>query len=323
MPRGQFDAEVLANERLCDEHFRLTLAVEDFPPTWPGQFVQLACRSLEGADDPQVLHEGSPHAPPRFAGEDLTATQAFLRRPFSLAGRRDHRGRAELSIIHRVVGVGTDWLARRMPGQRVNVLGPLGNTFAMPPDDGIAMLVGGGVGIPPMLYLAEALAGKKAIAFCGALSRRLIPLNITDAAPPPKPDSVSGLYNVTEFSKHGIPGVLCTDDGSWGYRGYVTDALGAHLDQYYVGQEALRRLTIYTCGSEIMMKKVAAIAAARGVECQVAVERAMACGMGTCQSCCIRVRKSDPAAPPLAGREWAWRLACTDGPVFRGADLLW
>jgi dihydroorotate dehydrogenase electron transfer subunit len=72
-----------------------------------------------------------------------------------------------------------------------------------------------------------------------------------------------------------------------------------------------------------MMKRVAEIAAMRGLECQVAVERAMACGMGTCQSCCIRVRKPDPSKPPLVGRDWCYRLACTDGPVFRGVDLLW
>jgi ferredoxin len=57
--------------------------------------------------------------------------------------------------------------------------------------------------------------------------------------------------------------------------------------------------------------------------CQIAVERAMACGMGTCQSCCIRVKKPDPTKPPMAGRDWAYRLACTDGPVFLAKDLLW
>ena len=83
------------------------------------------------------------------------------------------------------------------------------------------------------------------------------------------------------------------------------------------------RPIIYTCGPEPMMRRVADIAAARGIECQVAVERAMACGMGTCQSCCIKVRKPDPAKVPLPGKEWCYRLACTDGPVFRGTDLLW
>jgi dihydroorotate dehydrogenase electron transfer subunit len=72
-----------------------------------------------------------------------------------------------------------------------------------------------------------------------------------------------------------------------------------------------------------MMKRVAQIALHRGIECQVAVERAMACGMGTCQSCCIRVRKPDPSISPLAGSDWCYRLACTDGPIFRAAELLW
>jgi dihydroorotate dehydrogenase electron transfer subunit len=72
-----------------------------------------------------------------------------------------------------------------------------------------------------------------------------------------------------------------------------------------------------------MMKRVANIANRRGLVCQIAVERAMACGMGTCQSCCIRVKKPDPNQPPLVGKEWAYRLACTDGPVFRAASLLW
>src|SRR2546421_5262564 len=80
---------------------------------------------------------------------------------------------------------------------------------------------------------------------------------------------------------------------------------------------------IYTCGPEPMMKRVAEIAAARGIDCQIAVERAMACGMGTCQSCCIRVRKPDASKPPLVGRDWCYRLACTDGPGFRGGGLLW
>jgi dihydroorotate dehydrogenase electron transfer subunit len=71
------------------------------------------------------------------------------------------------------------------------------------------------------------------------------------------------------------------------------------------------------------MKRVAEIAAKRKIECQVSVERAMACGMGTCQSCVIRVKKPDPAKPPLAGKDSCYRLACTDGPIFRATNLLW
>src|SRR5205823_4151493 len=92
---------------------------------------------------------------------------------------------------------------------------------------------------------------------------------------------------VEEFSKFGIDSVVTTDDGSIGFHGLVTQALEEFLP-------TIRgRPIIYTCGPEPMMKRVADIANSRGIECQCAVERAMACGMGTCQSCCIRVRDGD------------------------------
>jgi dihydroorotate dehydrogenase electron transfer subunit len=251
---------------------------------------------------------------------------AFLRRPFSLAGRRDGR-LVELDIIHRVVGTGTDWLSRLKRGDAVHLLGPLGNKFVLPPPGGLGLLVGGGVGIPPMLYLAEALAtgGRRAAAFSGATSRDLLPLTIRhgEGAAPPSADIFEPRFGVEEFARHGIPSVISTDDGSYGFRGFVTQALERYLDRLLSTQHSALGTVVYTCGPEPMMKRVAAIAAERGIECQVAVERAMACGIGTCQSCCIKVRKPDPAAVPLPGRDWCYRLACTDGPVFRGADLLW
>ena len=262
---------------------------------------------------------------------DLLGRRATLRRPFSLAGRRDSAGGVELDVIHRTVGAGTDWLAQLAVGAGVSVLGPLGNRFAPPADDGVAVLVGGGVGIPPMMYLAQRWAGRRVVAFAGAVTRDLLPLTITDDAPPPAhAGDVDGLYNVAEFAGHGAAAVIATDDGSYGFRGFVTQALEKYLDRWFnpatepSGSAAgSSRPTLYTCGPEPMMRRVADIAAARGLPCQVAVERAMACGMGTCQSCVIKVRKADPAAPPLAGSPWAYRLACTDGPVFAAADLLW
>jgi dihydroorotate dehydrogenase electron transfer subunit len=155
------------------------------------------------------------------------------------------------------------------------------------------------------------------VAFCGALTRDLLPLTIT-SEPSTGAHGVLPALTIEEFARHGIPSVITTDDGSFGFRGLVTQALERYLDS----MPSFSRL-IYTCGPEPMMKRVAAIAADRGIECQVAVERAMACGMGTCQSCCIRVLKPDPAKVPLPGRDWCYRLACTDGPVFRGTDLLW
>ena len=130
------------------------------------------------------------------------------------------------------------------------------------------------------------------------------------------------IRQITEFSRHGVDAMISTDDGSWGFRGFVTQALERYLDQQAARGEA--KPTIYTCGPEPMMKRVAQIAAARGIDCQIAVERAMACGMGTCQSCCIRLKRDDARdARAFSGKDWIYKLACTDGPVFRGADLLW
>jgi dihydroorotate dehydrogenase electron transfer subunit len=314
--RGQFIARVVANVPLCREHFRLVLVLDEFPATEPGVFVQVSCRDPDAdqAATERIVEWDGQHRP--AIDSDLAAPSAMLRRPFSLAGRRDTADGIELDIIHRVVGIGTQWLSELKPGGRVGILGPLGNTFTLPAKDETAVLVGGGVGIPPMLYLAEKLAARRAVAFSGALTRDLIPLTIT--GPGSAADEAAPLLHVAEFARHGIPSIITTDDGSYGFRGFVTQALEQYLDARR-GQPLL----IYTCGPEPMMKRVADIAAARDIDCQIAVERAMACGMGTCQSCCIRVRKPDPSQPPLVGSDWCYRLACTDGPVFRGADLLW
>jgi dihydroorotate dehydrogenase electron transfer subunit len=316
--RGQFQSEVVANVPLCREHYRLVLGLPSFPVTEPGQFVQLGCRELEGEIPVACEVEWTEGQRVTTAAPELNGPMAYLRRPFSLAGRRDTPGGVELEFIHRVVGVGTEWLSELAPGDRVDLIGPLGNRFSLPRADESAVLVGGGVGIPPMLYLAEKLAGRQAVAFCGAVTRDLLPLSIRADASGPGPDSFDPSMNVVDFSRHGIASVISTDDGSYGFRGYVTQALEMYLDSIVSA-----RPIIYTCGPELMMKRVAAIASGRGLESQVAVERAMACGMGTCQSCCIRVRKHDPAQPPLPGSDWCWRLACTDGPIFQGADLLW
>jgi dihydroorotate dehydrogenase electron transfer subunit len=321
--RSQFRSVVVANTPLCREHYRLVVRLPTFPATDPGQFVQIACRDLAHEQDDATLLEREVEwmadRPPRLDAPEIAGPLAFLRRPFSLAGRRDTSDGVELEVIHRVVGVGTDWLARLRPGDTVDVLGPLGNRFALPPSGATTVMVGGGVGIPPMIYLAERLVGRAAVAFAGALTRDLLPLQLTgEADPTGEPRAVVG-----EFARHGIPSVITTDDGTYGFRGFVTQALERYLDRHHSQASSAPPPVVYTCGPEPMMKRVAEIASTRGLECQVAVERAMACGMGTCQSCCIRVRKPDPSQPPLVGRDWCYRLACTDGPVFRGADLLW
>jgi len=305
LPKRRTFRAVVANTPLCREHYRLVLRINRFPATEPGQFVQVSCRQSMAVE--AVEHEWQPGERFTISDPDFCSPQATLRRPFSLAGRRDTPAGVELDLIHRVVGIGTDWLSRLAVGDVVDVLGPLGNRFTLPQAGETALLVGGGVGIPPMLYLANKLAKQKAIAFCGALSRDLLPLTIV----------VDARFPIAEFAEHGLPTFITTDDGSIGRRGYVTEALEQYLDT--TPSPAI----IYTCGPEPMMKRVAEIAMTRNIPCQIAVERAMACGMGTCQSCCIKVKKPDPAKPPLPGSDWCYRLACTDGPVFYATQLLW
>jgi dihydroorotate dehydrogenase electron transfer subunit len=334
--RGQFTASVLANVGLCREHYRLTLLIADFPPSRPGQFVQLQCRDI-GVEQVDHVFDWSPGEQSVIQGGEFRGVDAFLRRPFSVAGRRDRAdGWAEIDIIGREIGPGTRFLARLQAGDQLSVVGPLGNTFTLPEPNGIALLVGGGVGIPPMIYLAQMLGERasargslRTVAFAGAMTRELMALTVAGSAedPPaearPPGEAAAPLFNVLEFARFGVPAVLTTDDGSLGAKGYVTDALERYLDAYLAEPDARTRTTIYTCGPELMMKRVQQIAEARSIRVQIAVERAMACGMGTCQSCCIRVKKPDPTEPPLPGKTWCYRLACTDGPVFGGDVLLW
>jgi dihydroorotate dehydrogenase electron transfer subunit len=332
--RGIFEARVVANRSLCRDHYKLTFRVDGFPASAPGQFVQVSCRDAHAGE---VEHDFSwePGQRPAIEGVEFGSHEAFLRRPFSIAGRRGN----EIDLIGREVGPGTRFLSRLKPGDVVDLIGPLGNRFKLPAPGGIALLVGGGVGIPPMIYVAQAIAElnasrsadrpARAVAFAGALTRELMSLTIkTDVehsplhrAPAESP--AHPLYNVDEFRQFDVPALLTTDDGSLGSKGFVTQALERYLDAYITDNADRARTTIYTCGPEPMMRAVQQIAARRQLGCQIAVERAMACGMGTCQSCCIKVKKPDASKPPLAGKDWCYRLACTDGPVFEGDVLLW
>ncbi|MBV8781593.1 MAG: hypothetical protein JO353_09365, partial [Phycisphaerae bacterium] len=277
----------------------------------PGQFIQIACRDASSSANVHVAEWSDESAAwPAIEDSDLRARQAVLRRPFSLAGREDRADGVVLSIIHRVIGVGTDWLAKLSAGDSVDLIGPLGNRFPKPPSN-FGIFIGGGVGIPPLLYLAQRWRSLQLLAFCGATTRDLLPLTIIPAE---QLDPAEPVMGIDELARHGVASVISTDDGSFGFRGLVTNALEAYLDRALPGMNECDRPVLYTCGPEGMMKRVAAIAHERQLDCYVAVERAMACGMGTCQSCVIRVRKGD---------DWRYALSCTEGPILRGSDLLW
>lgn len=322
--RGVFLATVEDSQTLCCDHFKLQLAVADFPPTAPGQFVQLACQSPAVAADEPDMHEWHSPADPGLRSSSLLDPLPLLRRPFSLAGDHPHPQRPGvrlLSIIGRAIGIGTRRLAALAPGQRIDLIGPLGNSFPMPAPDQTALLVGGGVGIPPMIYLAERIARQSspAIAIAGVTSVEFLPLTCDENIPPSREMPA---MCANEFAAHGIPAMITSDDGSVGMKGLVTDALARVLDSLALPAQ---RVVIYTCGPERMMRAVTELAGARNVSVWVAMERSMACGIGTCQSCVCKVRAvGDEANRATTGPgDWNYKLVCTDGTIFDGRQIIW
>jgi dihydroorotate dehydrogenase electron transfer subunit len=204
-------------------------------------------------------------------------------------------------------------MAALRPGDRVTVLGPLGRPFSIATQKRHAFLVIGGVGLPPLLWLAEALdrAGIRSVAFFGAATRELIPLGLAPDVAPSRDASVAQSVSA-EFASAHTPVVLSTDDGSCGFHGHVVAAFDAYLRANPVQADDV---VVYTCGPEGMMSALAAQCGERDIECQVCMERPMACGVGTCQSCIVTLRNDDE-------RGWRYALCCAEGPVFAADQVI-
>lgn len=306
---------VTENRAVCTEHFRLSLRVGHFPATRPGQFVHLSPWIDEAAASYAAVDAGAQWVRPSTRWSAQVASP-MIRRAFSVAAlRRDGDG-VVIDVIHRVVGKATRWLAGLAPGDRASVMGPLGNDFPIHPTKSRAWMVAGGVGLPPMLYLAEALhtAGKRATALCGAQRADLFPFGLNENCPP-DPTAREARPTAAEFAACNTPVVLSTDDGSIGFAGHVGAALSAHFDAQG-GASIADDLAVYACGPERMLEFVGKFCMERGIECHLCMERSMACGTGTCQSCVVPVRDADDA------EGWRYQLCCTDGPVFDARDVL-
>ncbi len=209
----------------------------------------------------------------------------LLRRPFSLCEIRPEAG--EISLIYRVVGRGTRALAAIAPGTELDLMGPLGHSFPDPKvGSGRLVLIGGGLGIPPMAAAARraVATGREAVAILGARSQRY-------------------LAGAAEVAESGVAVVTVTDDGSVGARGFVTRPLEAMLAEGSVGE-------VWACGPEVMLQAVKERCVRGGVPCFVSVERFMACGFGACLGCTV----------PKAGAA-GYLKTCQDGPVFAAEEV--
>ena len=290
----------------------VTLRVRGFPIAQPGQFVHL----IAGESSFEDQHI-APQDAPLESGACATGSEIDLtvRRAFSIAGLRRTGAQVDIDILYRVVGKCTRWMSGLSVGERVSVLGPVGNQFTVAEGKKLALLVAGGVGLPPMMWWAQRLseANIETIAFDGAQSSDLLALELSAD----DPQAVSGTepkFSAREFAQHGVRVVLSTDDGSLGFAGYVTDALAAYLDAHAPDAS---EVAAYACGPELMMKAVADQCALRRIDCQLCMERSMACGMGTCQSCVVPIHDTD------APDGWCYKLCCTDGPIFDARQVIW
>jgi dihydroorotate dehydrogenase electron transfer subunit len=263
-------AEVIGNTRLSPEYNVIALAAPEIARrAAPGQFVML--KTSAGLDP-------------------------LLRRPFSIFEHvRDTQGRLTgISVLNKRVGVGTSLLYGIHPGQRLAVLGPLGQPFVPVDPPGSAWMVAGGVGLAPFATLADALAARRTptTLFYGARS-------------------ASDLYYASFFETLGVTLVLTTEDGSRGEAGRVTVPLERALANAATGPGAP---TLYACGPTPMMRAVAALGARADRPVFVSLEPVMGCGMGGCYSCVVRVRRQ-------GGSHFV--RSCIDGPVFDATAVVW
>jgi len=238
-----------------------------------GAYVELAL------DAPDVADAAEPGQFVAFAVGGPTSAM-LLRRSIAIAGI----GEGRVTVVVSPHGPGSTWLAGLRPGDDVDVLGPLGRPFPLPPPGTPALLVGGGYGAAALVGLAAELraAGSAVAAVSGAAS-------------------AERLCSVDELGALADPVVVTTDDGSAGRRGWVTDAV-AEL----VGGAGV----VYACGPMGMLRAVSELATAAGVPAYVAVEESMACGIGVCMTCVL----------PVVGADGRTRLSrsCVEGPVFGG-----
>lgn len=234
-----------------------------------------------------------------------------MRRPLSIMRAEPQAGWIE--ILFKVVGDGLRSLGERQPGDSVSLIGPVGHGFRPSASRPNALLIGGGVGIPPMMFLAETLSGAGGRFQPLVLMGSELPFpfdavrsSIPSAWLPPEIDRTMPL-----LERLGIPARLASLSSFDGcLNGYVTDLAARWLEQCSAQQ--LAGTEVFACGPTPMLEAVAALAARLDLPCQVSLEEYMACAVGGCAGCTVLVEEDDGPA---------MKRVCVDGPVFDAARV--
>ena len=230
-----------------------------------------------------------------------------MRRPLSIMDADSQAG--EISLLYKVVGTGLLALSQQTAGHSLRVLGPIGNGFQPVPGRHGSILIGGGVGIPPLLFLAKqrsAEPGSPTVAFFG--SEIPFPFDTVPgkARLPGVPAAAS--HNLAELEEAGVAGRLASTAGFDGcYPGYVTELAHDWLGTLNAGERA--QYAMYACGPEPMLRSAQALAREFDLPSRLCLEEFMACGVGGCAGCAVRLETDNGPA---------MKRVCVDGPVFDG-----
>ena len=275
----QGKAKILINEKVAPGYFRM------------------------GLDAPQVAGEARAGQFIHFRVND--EYDPLLRRPLSLhrIGQKLKGGRpksesltlSNVEILYEVAGKGTGILAEKREGEELDILGPLGQGFNLPEGLKTAILVAGGMGVAPLMALAEEIKTKVEglHVIVGARTKELVLCE-------------------DDFRELGVEVKVATDDGSRGYKGFATDLLKGLLSTSDVQHSTI----VYACGPKGMLREIAGLTAGRGVPCQISLESQMGCGVGACRGCAIKVQNPELK---VAG----YKRVCKDGPVFEAGEIIW
>ena len=250
-------ARAVSQEQIAEGIFSLILQTEQIASSArPGQFVSVYCAQ----------------------------NSRLLPRPISICDADPAAG--QIRLVYRVAGKGTEEFSALRAGGSIRILGPLGNGFPLErmTQEKTALLVGGGIGIPPMLALGRALPGNKE-AVLGFRDRQFLT------------DDLKKYANVR----------IATEDGSAGTKGNVLDVIRG---------EKLKADVIYACGPTPMLRALAQYAGEHRIECYVSLEERMACGIGACLACVCKTRETDEHSRVNN------RRICADGPVFRTDEII-
>jgi dihydroorotate dehydrogenase electron transfer subunit len=315
-PARNLKLKVVRNRSVCAGHYLMTLQLPKGTelPFTPGQFLHLTCDpDRSGRPYPLTLRRPFSIHRAQYPGFDRRALAWIDDLPAEIRcalARRPSR----IDVLYRVVGEGTEILSRIPEGAILDGIGPCGNGFAVG-EERTAVIVAGGIGIAPLAALAEELrrCGKDVRIYLGAVEIGMLRLAATAGAGETDDERKLTAAIESEFREIGAQILtVCTDDGSAGEKGLVTEMFERGIRDGCVPREDV---CVYACGPEGMLRAAAGIAERYNLPCQVSLEERMACGIGACYSCTATVRNPDGTTRKAR--------VCREGPVFQARDIVW